>query len=80
MWYRSVDDALATTNVHPVCHCCYPLVCVHCGPVEDFFIAKQTSLHPFDFVRNLFHLLGILFSLACVDKNIAFKFIGVALR
>ena len=35
---------------------CYPLVCVHCGPVEDFLIAKQTSLHPFDFVRNLFHL------------------------
>ena len=27
---------------------CYPLVCVHCGPVEDFFITKQTSLHPFD--------------------------------
>ena len=23
----------------------------------DFFITKQTSLHPFDFVRNLFHLL-----------------------
>ena len=34
---------------------CYPLVCVHCGPVVDFFIAKQTSLHSFDFVRNLFH-------------------------
>ena len=34
---------------------CYPLVCVHCWPVADFFIAKQTSLHPFDFVRNLFH-------------------------
>ena len=42
---------------------CYPLVCVHCGPVVDFFITKQTSLHPFDFVRNLFHLLVcILFS------------------
>ena len=36
---------------------CYPLVYVHCGPVVDFFITKQTSLHPFDFVRNLFHLL-----------------------
>ena len=35
---------------------CYPLVCVHCGPVVDFFITKQTSLHPF---RNLFHLLVI---------------------
>ena len=35
---------------------CYPLVYVHCGPVVDFFITKQTSLHPFDFVRNLFHL------------------------
>ena len=23
----------------------------------DFFITKQTSLHPFDFIRNLFHLL-----------------------
>ena len=35
-----------------------PLVYVHCGPVVDFFIiTKQTSLHPFDFVRNLFHLL-----------------------
>ena len=39
---------------------CYPLVCVHCGPVVDFFITKQTSLHPFDFVRNLFHLLVII--------------------
>ena len=36
---------------------CYPLVYVHCGPVVDFFITKQTSLHPFDFVSNLFHLL-----------------------
>ena len=44
-------------------HSVLPLVCVHCGPVEDFFITKQTSLHPFDFVRNLFHLLVcILFS------------------
>ena len=43
--------------------CVYPLVYVHCGPVVDFFITKQTSLHPFDFVRNLFHLLVcILFS------------------
>ena len=35
---------------------CYSLVYVHCGPVVDFFITKQseTSLHPFDFVRNLF--------------------------
>ena len=33
---------------------CYSLVCVHCGPVVDFFITKQTYLHPFDFVRNLF--------------------------
>ena len=42
---------------------CYPLVCVHCGPVVDFFITKQTSLHPFDFVRNLFNLLVcVLFS------------------
>ena len=40
---------------------CYPLVCVHCGPVVDFFITKQTSLHPFDFVRNLFHLLVLLY-------------------
>ena len=29
----------------------------NCWLVVDFFIAKQTSLHPFDFVRNLFHLL-----------------------
>ena len=41
-------------------HSVLPLVCVHCGPVEDFFITKQTSLHPFDFVRNLFHLLFII--------------------
>ena len=40
-------------------HSVLPLVCVHCGPVVDFFITKQTSLHPFDFVRNLFHLLYI---------------------
>ena len=38
---------------------CYPLVYVHCGAVVDFFITKQTSLHPFDFVRNLFHLLVV---------------------
>ena len=38
-------------------HSVLPLVCVHCGPVVDFFITKQTSLHRFDFVRNLFHLL-----------------------
>ena len=36
---------------------CYPLVCVHYGPVVVFFITKHTSLHPIDFVRNLFHLL-----------------------
>ena len=36
-------------------HSVLPLVCVHCEPVVDFFITKQTSLHPFDFVRNLFH-------------------------
>ena len=41
-------------------HSVLPLVCVHCGPVVDFFITKQTSLHPFDFVRNLFHLLVLL--------------------
>ena len=38
----------------------------------DFFITKQTSLHPFDFVRNLFHLLVItgiiLVSAATVSK------------
>ena len=28
-------------------HLCYPLVCVHCGPVVDFFITKQTSLYVF---------------------------------
>ena len=43
--------------VNRVTTLCYPLVCIHCGPVVDFFITKQTSLHPFDFVRNLFHLL-----------------------
>ena len=51
---------------------CYPLVYVHCGPVVDFFITKQTSLHPFDFVRNLFHLLviiiiGLLNDISCRD-------------
>ena len=44
---------------------CYPLVCVHCGPVVDFFITKQISLHPFDFVRNLFHLLVCIL---CITK------------
>ena len=34
-----------------------PSLCTLSGPVADFFITKQTSLHPFDFVRNLFHLL-----------------------
>ena len=37
-----------------------PIVCVNCGPVVDFYITKQTSVHPFDFIRNLFHLLVIL--------------------
>ena len=37
------------------------LVCVHCGPVVDFFITKQTSLHPFDFFRNLFQYLFVSF-------------------
>ena len=49
--------ALTDVGMHRVTILCYPLVCVHCGPVVDFFITKQTSLHPFDFVRNLFHLL-----------------------
>ena len=52
---------LAIIIVNRVTILCYPLVCVHCGPVVDFFITKQTSLHPFDFVRNLFHLLLIIF-------------------
>ena len=42
---------------------CYPLVCVHCGPVVDIFITKHTytSLYIlFDFIRNLFHLLVLL--------------------
>ena len=48
---------------------CYPLVYVHCGPVVDFFITKQTSLHPFDFVRNLFHLLyPLLVSVKFLEK------------
>ena len=52
---------------------CYPLVCVHCGPVVDFFITKQTSLHPFDFVRNLFHLLVLL----CVPQLLTVELISV---
>ena len=39
---------------------CYHSVLQYCWPVADFFIAKQTSLHPFDFVRNLFHYLCLL--------------------
>ena len=39
----------------------------------DFFITKQTSLHPFDFVRNLFHLLVPLSVLLdhdnCIDQD-----------
>ena len=53
--YVGMHGLLAIVN--RVTIVCYPLVCVHCGPVVDFFITKQTSLHPFDFIRNLFHLL-----------------------
>ena len=34
-----------------------PSLCTLWTMIVDFFITKQTSLHPFDFVRNLFHLL-----------------------
>ena len=55
----AVAEALAAAG-DPTGHRSYPLVCIHCGPVVDFFITKQTSLHPFDFVINLFHLLYYL--------------------
>ena len=42
------------------CYHSVTLVGVHCGLVVDFFIAKQASLHPFDFVRNLFSFLVII--------------------
>ena len=38
------------------------LVGLHCGPVADFFIASP-SLHPSDFVRNLFSFLFVSFFL-----------------
>ena len=50
-----MHDLLAIVNRDTIL--CYPQVCGHCGPVVDFFITKQASVHPFDFVRNLFHLL-----------------------
>ena len=59
---------------------CYPLVCVHCGPVVDFFITKQTSLHPFDFVRNLFHLLVRSTTvLACISCQAELVLLAVSL-
>ena len=63
----------------------YTVVCVHCGPVVDFFITKQTSLHPFDFIRNLFHYLFVSFFMiskfiSVLTKTLPFKCIGVALR
>ena len=65
--YTTTNILCAATDVgmhgllasHRVTILCYHLVCVHCGPVVDFFITKQTSLHPFDFVRNLFHYFSI---------------------
>ena len=51
---------------HRVTILCYPLVCVHCGPVVDFFITKQTSLHPFDFVRNLFIYFNYTHTTHCI--------------
>ena len=48
-------------------HSVLPRVFVHCGPVVDFFITKQTSLHLFDFFRNRFYLLSIQFAVEC-DK------------
>ena len=64
--YTTTNILCAATDVgmhgllasqHRVTILCYPLVCVHCGPVVHFFITEQTSLHPFDIVRNPFHLL-----------------------
>ena len=49
-------------------HSVLPHVYVHCGPVVDFFITKQTSLHPFDFVRNLSHLLVLRTNIRCVES------------
>ena len=74
----------------PFCVTGPPSLCTLHGPVVDFFITKQTSLHPFDFVRNLFHLLvctlfhvSKFYKYACMHvltKTLPFKVIGVALR
>ena len=45
---------------------CLFLVRLHCGPVVDF-----TTLHPFDFDRNLFYfLVCVLFHFSEVQFNI----------
>ena len=36
--------------------CYHSMVSLHCGPVVDF-----TTLHPFDFDRNLFNFLFVSF-------------------
>ena len=55
--HQPASHAATDVGMHGLlaCQSCYPLVWIHCWPAADFFIAKQTSLHPFDFVRNLFH-------------------------
>ena len=49
---------------------CYPLVCVHCGPVEDFFIT--ISRHPYILLISLEIFFIYLYSL-CIDWNIIHK-------
>ena len=49
---------------------CQLLVCLHCEPVADLSIAILPSLHPFDFVRNLFKfLVCVLFSFSKFQIN-----------
>ena len=50
LWGLATDVGMHGLLASQSCyHLCYPLVCT--------LWTKQTSLHPFDFVRNLFHLL-----------------------
>ena len=44
----------------------------------NFFITKQTSLHPFDFVRNLFHLLVYIALIGVFSSLAHFRMLVIA--
>ena len=53
---------------------CYLLVCVHCGPVVDFFITKQTSLYIPLILLEIFSFTHCIY-LIIIDRTICCKIV-----